>query len=166
MTRRLILTRHAKSSWDNPFDEDHDRPLNARGVRAATAMGRWLDAEGYRPDVALVSSATRTQQSWERIALALSGVPVVTKPALYHASPDQILMELAVRPEETVLVLAHNPGISSFARGILNTLPAHPEFDRYPSGATAVIDFGVERWAEVEPGTGRLVSFITPRELD
>ena len=35
MTKRLILTRHAKSAWDDPTMADHDRPLNERGHAAA-----------------------------------------------------------------------------------------------------------------------------------
>ena len=62
MTRRLILMRHAKSSWDNPFAEDHQRPLNGRGKRSAKAIGEWLRAQGYLPDQILSSSATRTRE--------------------------------------------------------------------------------------------------------
>ena len=48
--RRLILTRHAKSSWDDPGMDDHDRPLNSRGLRDAPAMGQWLRDKGHLPD--------------------------------------------------------------------------------------------------------------------
>jgi phosphohistidine phosphatase len=42
MTKRLILTRHAKSAWDDPLMADHDRPLNERGKAAAADLGQWL----------------------------------------------------------------------------------------------------------------------------
>ena len=48
-TLRLILTRHAKSSWDDPTLADHDRPLNARGIRAAGLIGGWLASRGDVP---------------------------------------------------------------------------------------------------------------------
>ena len=44
--RRLILMRHAKSSWADPGQRDLDRPLNKRGRRAAGADRRL--AEGAR----------------------------------------------------------------------------------------------------------------------
>ena len=47
--RRLILTRHAKSAWDDPSMDDHDRPLNDRGRRSARALGDWLASRGYDP---------------------------------------------------------------------------------------------------------------------
>ena len=37
--RRLILTRHAKSDWARPDLDDHDRPINGRGKRAARELG-------------------------------------------------------------------------------------------------------------------------------
>ena len=47
--KRLILTRHAKSSWDDPLTPDHDRPLNERGKAAAADLGTWLASRGYAP---------------------------------------------------------------------------------------------------------------------
>ena len=62
--RRLILTRHAKSAWDDPRLEDFDRPLNRRGLRAALELGEWLHSRGYEPDQVLCSSAQRTRETW------------------------------------------------------------------------------------------------------
>ncbi len=42
MTLRLILIRHAKSSWSDPFADDHARVLNARGQDSAKAVGEWM----------------------------------------------------------------------------------------------------------------------------
>ena len=39
MTIRLALVRHAKSDWGDPDLDDHDRPLNERGLRDAGAVG-------------------------------------------------------------------------------------------------------------------------------
>ena len=60
---RLILIRHAKSSWANPGQGDHARPLNPRGRRAATAIGGWLADKGYVPDLILCSDAQRTRET-------------------------------------------------------------------------------------------------------
>ena len=56
--RRLILLRHAKSDWP-PGMVDHDRPLAARGRRAAPLIGRWLVDNGFVPDRAVVSTASK-----------------------------------------------------------------------------------------------------------
>ncbi len=60
---RLILMRHAKSSWANVSQADFDRPLNERGRQAAPLMGRWLDEQGLIPDLILCSTARRTQET-------------------------------------------------------------------------------------------------------
>ncbi len=55
----LGLFRHAKSDWGNPGLDDHDRPLNDRGVRDAPRMARGLAETGFRPEVILSSTALR-----------------------------------------------------------------------------------------------------------
>ncbi|GAA3257975.1 hypothetical protein GCM10020258_18630 [Sphingomonas yabuuchiae] len=53
--KTLTLLRHAKSSWDDPVARDFDRPLNAKGRRAAAMIGRHLKAEGFAFDHVLAS---------------------------------------------------------------------------------------------------------------
>jgi hypothetical protein len=43
---RLILLRHAKSSWDDPSLEDHERPLNKRGRKAAPDVAAQIRSIG------------------------------------------------------------------------------------------------------------------------
>ena len=116
MTKRLILTRHAKSSWDDPNTPDHDRPLNERGKAAAADLGDWLASRGYVPQEVLCSDALRTRKTWSGIAPALPGTPMLElKPALYHAGPDVMLAVLRHAREDTVMMIGHNPGIAEFA---------------------------------------------------
>ena len=165
--KRLILTRHAKSSWDDPTVADHDRPLNARGKAAAADLGQWLASRGYVPDEVLCSDALRTRKTWSGIAPALPGTPILElKPALYHAGPDVMLAVLRHGRGDTVMMIGHNPGIAEFAERLVSHVPANPEFHRYPTGATLVVDFAAESWAEVGFGSGTAVDFVIPREID
>lgn len=166
MTLRLILTRHAKSDWSNPMLDDRERPLNKRGRHAASAIGRWLAGAGYRPDLALVSTALRTRQTWKRIAPALTPLPAVqTLDSLYHAEPAALLEVLRDAASAPLMIIAHNPGIAFFARALLDAPPADALFERFPTAATAVIDFAVADWAEASWGSGRLQDFVVPRQL-
>lgn len=165
--RRLILMRHAKSSWADAGQRDIDRPLNGRGRRSAPLMAAWLRDRGYGVDAALVSSAARTRESWTLAAPALGRVKPKLLPALYHAGVPGMLAALRGAPDvETVLLLAHMPGIGELARLLVMTDPEDPEFDRFPTSATAVLEFDVARWAEVESGTGHLAAFTVPRALE
>lgn len=164
--KRLILTRHAKSSWDDPLTPDHDRPLNERGKAAAADLGIWLASRGYVPGEVLCSDALRTRKTWSGIAPALPGTPVLElKPALYHAGPDVMLAVLRHAKADCVMMIGHNPGIGEFARKLVAHPPVVAEFDRYPTGATLVCDFMVESWEDVVWGTGAVDDFIVPREI-
>ena len=164
--KRLILTRHAKSAWDDPLTPDHDRPLNDRGKAAAADLGQWLASRGYVPDEVLCSDAVRTRKTYSGIAPALPGSPeLVLKPALYHAGAEVMLAVLRHASGNTVMMIGHNPGIADFAGRIVVAPPRNPEFTRYPTGATLVAEFAVEDWAEVGFGSGVTIDFIVPREL-
>lgn len=165
--RRLILIRHAKSSWAEPGRRDLDRPLNKRGRRAAGLIGRWLDRKGYLPDQALVSSARRTQETWAGIVAVAGPSETRNLPELYHAGPETLLEVVRRAPDvPCLLVLGHQPGIGAFAGRLLAEAPADADFAKYPTGATAVIDLDVPGWAEAGWGGGRLVDFVVPRSLE
>jgi phosphohistidine phosphatase len=164
--KRLILTRHAKSSWDDPLTPDHDRPLNERGQLAAADLGQWLASRGYVPGEVLCSDALRTRKTWSGIAPALPGTPVLElKPALYHAGPDVMLAVLRHASADCVMMIGHNPGIAEFAAKLVARAPQNAEFSRFPTGATLVADFAVETWDQVGWGGGVADDFIIPREI-
>lgn len=162
--RRLILTRHAKSSWDDPAMADHDRPLNGRGRRAALELGEWLQSRSYEPDEVLCSTAERTRETWARAAAA----PLEVTPdlrfveALYHAAPDAMLKMLQRAAGDCVMMIGHNPGIAAFAAMLPARLPVHPDFRRFPTAATLVLDFQVADWPDIRPGTGSVLDFFLP----
>lgn len=163
-TRRLILIRHAKSGWDDPFADDHARTLTERGHTAAKAIGRWLADKGYVPDLILSSDAKRTAQTADGIMASVQEKPqLVFVPKLYHPSPDTIT-EVAIKHDApTIAIISHNPGIAMCAAGLLKQRPAHSRFSDYPTCATTVIDFPTDLFAQ--RGQGTCVDFIVPRDL-
>jgi phosphohistidine phosphatase len=165
--KRLILTRHAKSAWDDPLMPDHDRPLNERGKAAAADLGQWLASRGYVPEKVLCSDSVRTQATWAGLSPALPGAPVLElKPALYHAGPDVMLAVLQHAKADVVMMIGHNPGIADFAARLVKQVPLNADFVRYPTGATLVADFLVDSWAEVGFGAGVTVDFVIPKEIE
>lgn len=159
---RLILTRHAKSSWDDPEQPDHDRPLNDRGRRSARALGDWLASRGYEPEEVICSTSARTRETWERVA----GAPLEVRPhlrlepTLYQASAEKMLEILRGATEPTVMMLGHNPGIAEFAALLPARAPIDPEFRRYPTAATLVVDFQIDKWGDLQPGEGSVLDFV------
>ena len=169
---QLLLLRHAKSSRKDIAVSDHERPLNKRGREATGAMGRYLAAEALLPDLALVSSARRTQESWALlVAQWPEPPPSKVLRGLYLATPTQILANVRRAPAsaQRLLVLGHNPGLESLARAL-----SGPDSDpgalrrleeKYPTGAVACFDCPLEDWSGLEKGGARLRSFVTPRVL-
>ncbi|PIE15340.1 MAG: phosphoglycerate mutase [Rhodobacterales bacterium] len=163
MSLRLILMRHAKSSWGDPMANDHDRPLNARGRRSAKALGKWLTEKGYVPDHVLCSTAQRTRETFEGLGLT---VPVSFHDALYHASTFVLLDTLQSEAcGDTVLLITHNPGCADFADRIVAAPPEHPRFHDYPTGATLVAEFDVPTWHDIDFKGAHTLDFIVPRSL-
>ncbi|MBT8337994.1 MAG: histidine phosphatase family protein [Gemmatimonadetes bacterium] len=171
--KRLILLRHAKSSWDDPGLRDHERPLAPRGVRAVPEIARWMARHDYVPQLALCSDAVRTRQTWALVADLLGGTagpPALSiEPDLYLASPHEIRHLVAERAGDVdvLLVIGHNPGMHGLALALAH--PGSTEAARlahkFPTAAVAVLDFDVDEWSELHPGTGRLVAFVRPKDL-
>ncbi|GAA3748794.1 SixA phosphatase family protein [Micromonospora maritima] len=122
--RTLVLLRHAKAEQERDAP-DAERPLTARGHADAAAAGAWLARHELLPDVVLCSPARRTRQTWHGVAMGMTGSPpeggpagstpvVRYEPTAYEAHPDELLdLVRAVDPAaDTVLLVAHNPGIS------------------------------------------------------
>ncbi|XP_002974533.2 uncharacterized protein At3g52155, chloroplastic [Selaginella moellendorffii] len=65
--RRLILLRHAHSSWANRSLKDHERPLSGRGRQQAASIAAKLRELGWLPELVLCSDSTRTRETLEII---------------------------------------------------------------------------------------------------
>lgn len=165
--KRLILVRHAKSSWSDATLEDHDRPLNARGVDASVQVGKWLAEKGYTPDEVLSSTATRCRDTWDGIAPSLETAPEPRfERPLYLASAEEMMTALRGATGDNVMMLGHMPGIGRFARELRrDPPPAHESFDKYPTGAVTVLDFRIEDWSELQPAIGKFEAYVVPRDL-
>ena len=163
MALKLILTRHAKSSWKHPELADHDRPLNKRGRASAEAVGNWLRHEKMVPDEILSSSSERTRETTKLMDFETE---TVFEDDLYHASASAMLKRLKQAHGKKVMMVGHNPGIGEFAERLARKLPAHKRFLDYPTGATTVFKFDAESWDEVGFGSGKVKKFVVPRELD
>lgn len=166
-----MLARHAKSSWGDPTLRDHDRPLNARGHRAAMLVGAALCDLDCIPGVVYSSTSARTRETWERMEPSLGGRPRVEfRHDLYLASTRMVLAAIASAPAaaRTLMVLGHNPSTHALAVSLARA--GDPAAlgrlrGKFPTGGVAVIDLCVDSWADAGDG-GELVHFILPRTLE
>ena len=134
MITRLILMRHAKSSWKYHDLSDHERPLNKRGRKAAVKIAKELVRLEWIPNKLYSSDSTRTKETWARMDKIIDGVDVEYSHKLYHSSPKKIRKTLPDDFDyETVMILGHNPGCADFLSYLCG------EWHRMPTAATALL---------------------------
>ncbi len=142
--RRLILMRHAKAERLSDSGQDHDRPLCPRGVADAQLMAHELAARGLRPDLVLVSDAARTRETWAAMATIFAEVPARFDAGLYNAGAERLraAVDAAEDEADTLLLIAHNPGIQLLAHDFLVEAAASAavmaRVESFPTGTAAV----------------------------
>jgi phosphohistidine phosphatase len=167
MNRRLLLIRHAKSSWGDASLADRERPLAGRGRKAAERMGAHLQNEGLRPDVVLCSPSRRTRETLE--LLEFSGAEVTYLDELYGADAHDLLANAReVRDDaEVVAVVGHNPGVQDLSIELARDDAAEEAVrlrQKFPTCAVAMFDVD-GAWRDVATGRVRLASFVVPKDL-
>jgi phosphohistidine phosphatase len=160
-TKRLVVIRHAKT--ESHASTDHVRKLVDRGKRDSRNLGRWMASTDVRPDVLLVSSATRARQTSDLVVEELGGDPsVLVSDELYGAGPFEVI-ELCgqVEPDaECVAVVGHNPTMEALASLLL---AEDGQISHFPTSAVAVIDLPGP-WNALEEQSGTLAYLHTPHD--
>jgi len=158
--RRLILMRHGEAERPRPGLEDFDRALDDEGRAESRRMGQALARAGFTPDLALVSAARRTLETWAGAAAAFSGdIAVEQRRGLYAASAVTLSASAAEAGTraDTIMLVGHNPGIHQYAAHLAQQAGA-PRLDRFPTGSAAVFGFD-------EAAAPRLERILMARDL-
>jgi len=161
--KTLLVLRHAKSSWDDPALDDHERPLSKRGQRDAPRMGELVRQYALTPDVVISSDALRARLTAEAVAEA-ARYPgeILLDPRLYMAGPADILSLLPRVQEDakTVMIVGHNPGLEQLVEQLTG------ERQDLPTAALAQISLPIDQWRDFKRWMrGTLVGLWRPGEL-
>jgi phosphohistidine phosphatase len=169
--KTLTLLRHAKSSWADPGARDFDRPLNQRGRDAALAIGREMRAMGLAFDAIITSPAARAVETLAEAGKSYGGSLDAREDERVYLAPPSTLLKIVAETDDSIarlLLVGHNPGLELLAALLTDGDESQARADmanKYPTGALAEITLPVDHWKDVEPGQGRLVRFIKPRDL-
>lgn len=160
--KTLLLLRHAKSSWNEPGMQDHDRPLKKRGKKDAPKVGKYLKENDLVPDLILSSTARRAQDTAQAVAdeSGYSG-KIDLHQDLYLSDTACYLDILRSLPDEPnrVLVVGHNPDLEELLT-LLTDVTQHLK-----TAALAHIDLPITSWQELNEATdGRLQAVWSPRD--
>lgn len=171
--KKITIFRHGKSGWDAPVSRDFDRPINERGVRGSRLMGEYARKEGLSFDTVYCSPAVRCLETldafWEGYGEILH--PNWDK-RIYLASGSSLLEFLhdLDEPGEAMLMCGHNPGCEELALLLSpedrTDLLREEIEEKFPTASIAEISLPAESWSDVKEGTGTVVRFVRPRDLD
>lgn len=169
--KQLYVLRHAKSSWDDPGLDDHDRPLAPRGRRAVQVLNDYSTSHGIVPALVLCSTSRRTR---ETLAGVVPEARALIEPELYTATAGSILERLRGLPHETssAMVIGHNPAMQMLVLKLSAAGRDPSEEDdlatvrrKYPTGALATLSFEGP-WSDLGPGRARLTGLVRPKDLN
>ncbi len=149
--KKIILIRHAKSSWENPWLDDYERPLADRGLHDAPNMANSLKKRGIDIDLICSSTAKRARQT-ASITAEVIGYPkekIFWDKSLYHASANHLLQFIHSQSDhiQTMAVIGHNPGLTE----LINLLGVN--LDNLPTAGQFAFSLSTPHWREMNKGT-------------
>lgn len=160
--KKLVLIRHAKSSWKDDRMKDFDRPLNDRGKTDAPLMGKVLAKQGAQCDLYLSSPAKRAITTARAISeeLGLSRDQLRTINDLYLADADTIMEVIANEGgnADTIFVTGHNPGFTELANRL-----SEARIDNLPTCGIFAVELDMAQWPEITGKQGRFLFFDYPK---
>src|SRR5690625_1500232 len=109
----LWLLRHARARAATPEQDDIERPLAESGRNMASQLGRWIASSGRSvPSTILVSPATRTRETAERVLADQASAEPVVEEALWEALEEDLIgLIKAHQDREALMIIGHTPGL-------------------------------------------------------
>ena len=169
----LGLFRHAKSDWHDARARDFDRPLNGRGRKGAAVMSQHIVEHGQAWQRIVASPAVRVAQTIEiAAAAARRTIPLEWDRRIYLASSATLADVLREQPDDIdrVLMVGHNPGLEDLIFDLVpddGTSPLRALVEeKFPTATYAVLELGIDHWADIDNGCAKLLHLVRPRDLD
>ena len=162
--KTLYIVRHAKSSWDNPGLEDHQRPLLEKGKKRTRYVVDYLLNANTHIDLIVSSHAVRAHDTARIFANALHypADRIIISKNLYFGHPDSffdIFYDLSDDIDSLMLV-GHNPGFTTFANYFLDK-----PIDNLPTSGVGCITFEMDSWETIHDSKRKTKFVVSPRQL-
>lgn len=148
MVKTLVLVRHSKAEERSLKTDDISRPLTEKGRTETLKMAEFLLKSGIKPDFILSSNAIRAEQT-AGIFTATFRVPEENRSyskMLYYSTAKTILNHIFDLPDtiNSVLLVAHNPGISDLVRGLTSGQSGFMETTQ-----VCVLNYEIDHWYQL-----------------
>ena len=165
---RITLIRHGKAEMPRIGENDFDRGLVQRGIQNARVVGQFMQAHKMLPDLVLVSSARRTQQTYELMSASWPNLlRVVYEDRLYEVSADTLLRLIFEhgREVESLAVVGHNPSLVVLLTHFVGLVDSELNLAYFPTCCVADVGFDAPNIGNIDPEEGRLLSLVRARDL-
>lgn len=158
--KELLIIRHAKSSWQNPWEDDFDRPLNDRGKRDAPFMAAEIFKKEIVIDALVSSDANRAYATCAYFAQVFTAVPVIKDSRLYQASVKNFFEVVQSLPDKykTVALFSHNTGLTDFVNKLTKV-----RVDVVPTCGIYGVKADIEHWTDFKNGEKAFWFFDYPK---
>ena len=155
--KKLILIRHAKSSWDAPL-VDKDRPLSKRGIDDAHLMAATIEEYLPKSYVVWSSTAKRAKNTAYIFAQTLS-IPIDTivfKDDLYTFDEKTLeeIIKTCNNQFDNLILFGHNGAITNF----VNTF-GNRAVQNVPTAGFVSLSFDEKDWKNIKKGVTETILF-------
>jgi phosphohistidine phosphatase len=163
--KKLIILRHAKSSWDNPELRDINRPLTNKGKRRTQLIADYMIANKIIPEFIASSPAVRAFETAKIVAMGfdLKTDEIRIDPELYFVDVEKYFHAVFAAPDNcnSMLIVGHNPMITEFCNSFLKD-----RIDNLPTSGLCVISSKADKWNEISIEEYTVEHLVFPKKLE
>lgn len=162
--KTVYIVRHAKSSWDFPQLEDHERPIIDKGIKRTERIIDFLQQKSVKVDLLYASHAVRSAETARMLAPAVGVEPnqIVIEPEIYNGGTNAISDLIYGLPNNvnSVMIVGHNPVVSDFVNEY-----ADEHIDWLPTSAVVALRFDTDAWEKIDEANVKTDFIVTPLML-
>lgn len=164
--KKLTLIRHGKSDWSDITLDDHDRPLNKRGLRDVPFMADLMMKNNWSPDAFYSSTAQRTMSTTSLFIKAMNlegSIAMETNADIYLADPITLMSVIHDFPNNLnhVALVGHNPGLTE----LTNYFMENGYIDNLPTcGLVEIIAPSIGKWKNMIPEKAEVKEIHFPKK--
>ena len=160
----IYLVRHANTQ-SGVGESDRQRHLTPKGRDQALFLASELKTREYQCDLAVVSPALRTVQTYENMLDPL--VPMRTEERLYSGNVEDYIEIIQTLDDDMdeVMIIGHNPSCTMLGIELVKDAP--PEYltalrTGFRQGQMIVLYFRDMCWADIGARSALLADIIVP----
>lgn len=162
--KRLLIMRHAKSSWQEPELDDFQRPLIPKGIKRTARVSEALKKNNFIPEQIISSSAVRALSTAKLITqnLNLPEDIIIKESHLYFQGDEEYFNTVfsCSNDIKTLMIVGHNPIITLFSNYFLTE-----KIENMPTSGIIGLDFETDKWENIIGANCHNIIRYFPKEM-